>query len=163
MTLSTTVTARIKAIEEITGEGYTTVSSFDDASPITMATGTAASLADLKFSEIATIGTGGTTYDLNALVDGDGRTIAMVKVKALLVKADSANTNTIIVGAASSNQFQGPFDTATWTATLPANGQFLIVAPVAGWACTTGVSDKLKIAGGAAAQIYTLQIVGTSA
>ena len=163
MSLNTTIYTNIKAVEELTGEGHTTRSVFDDVDPYILSSGTGSGAADLKFSIIETVGTSGTTHDLNALVDGDGRTINMVKVKAILVIADAANTNTIVVGNAATNQFQGPLSAVTETITLPAGGRMLLMAPVSGWACTNGASDKLKVAGGAASQTYTMKIIGTSA
>lgn len=163
MTLATNITAKIKADESVTGDLDSAVSSFADSDPIPLASGTGSRQADLKFSDTITVDTGGTTLDLNALVDSLGRTINMVKVKAIRVKAADANTNTVIVGNAASNQFQGPFDTATWTQTLAAGAGFMLFAPVAGWPCTNSSADKLKFAGGAPGQLVDIQIIGTSA
>lgn len=162
MSLVTNLFAKIKADETVAGDLDTALSSFADSDPIPLASGTGSRQADLKFSDTITVDTGGTTLDLNALTDSLGRTINMVKVKAVRLKAADANTNTVVVGNGATSPFQGPFDTTTWTATLAAGAFIMFAAPVAGWACTGAAFDKLKFVGGAAGQLVDIQIIGTS-
>jgi hypothetical protein len=150
-------------LERVTGDLDSAVITLADRSPLAVPSGTGSGQADLQWSDTRTVGTGGETLDLNALTDSLGRTINFVKIKALLIVADPANSSTIVVGNAASNQFQGPFDAATDTVALPAGGILMLAAPAAGWASTNGASDKLKVVGGAASQIYSIWILGTSA
>lgn len=157
------VIAKVTGMERVTGDLDATVIALADTDPIALASGTGSSQADLQWTDTRTIGTGGETLDLNALTDSLGRTINFAKVKVLKISAAAANTSTIIIGNAASNQFVAGLSAATTTFTLPASGVFMIVAPVAGWASTNGSLDKLLITGGAASQIYNIVIIGTSA
>jgi hypothetical protein len=157
------IIAKITGSERVTGDLDSAVITLADRSQLAVPSGTGSGQADLQWSDTRTVGTGGETLDLNALTDSLGRTINFVKIKALLIVADPANSSTIVVGNAASNQFQGPFDAATDTVALPAGGILMLAAPAAGWASTNGASDKLKVVGGAASQIYSIWILGTSA
>lgn len=156
------IVAKITGIERVTGDIESTVISIADRDPLSVPNGTGNGQADLQWSDTRTVGTGGDTLDLNTITDTLGRTINFAKVKALLIVASTANASTIIIGDAATNPFQSGFGGAGNTFTLPAGGVFMIAAPVAGWASTSGASDKLKITGGAAGQICNIWILGTS-
>lgn len=96
-----------------------------------------------------------------ALVDPLGQTAVFTVVKALLVKADPANANPVVVGGAASNGFVGPFGAANDTVAVPPGGCLLLVHPGAGWTVTAGTADLLHVAnGGAGSATYDIVIAG---
>lgn len=94
------------------------------------------------------------------LVDPLGQTIAFGKIKGLLIAASSSNTNDVVIGAADSNAWVGPFGADTDTLTIRPGGVLLLVAPdAAGYAVTGGTGDLLKVANGGAGSSVTYDIV----
>jgi hypothetical protein len=155
---------------------YTGTSTFPNAGPkqslvtkwyVDMATGTGASQADLLWvSERTLAASASENLDLaGGLVDVFGNTLTFVKIKAILIKAATGNTNSVVVGGAGSNTFVGPFADATDKVGIPPNGYAKFLAPVSGWAVTAGTGDILQIAnsGGTTGVTYDIIIVGTSA
>lgn len=140
-----------------------------DPSPVLalLRTGTAASKADLIFSDTRTIAASSNEdLDLAGVLTGPlGTTLTFVKVKAIFVKAASGNTNSVVVKPASSNGFTGPFGASTHTLTIPPGGALLLAAPVSGWAVTAGTGDKINIANSSSGTSvdYDIVVVGTSA
>jgi len=137
------------------------------AADIPLLNGTGANQADRIFADKRTLAAlASEELDLSgALTDPLGTALAFAKVKAILLRADKANTNDVVLGGASSNQFVGPFGGATHTVSIPPGGAALFVAAGAGWLVTAGSADLLKIANGASglSVTYDIVIVGTSA
>ena len=137
------------------------------ATGIELLDGTAASKADLMFSDQRSIAASGSeNLDLaGSLQDAFGQTITFVKVKGIYLRAAAANGGNIVLGGAASNAFTGPFGAANDLIKVPAGGYIELCAPVAGWPVTAGTGDILQVANddGAAAGIYDIVIVGTSA
>jgi hypothetical protein len=94
-----------------------------------------------------------------------GGSAVFVKVKAIQVTADEANTNNVIIGGAAATQFVGPFGAATHTVAVQPGGTFMVVAPAAGWTVGAGASDFLRVANSAAGSsvTYKILVIGTSA
>jgi len=133
---------------------------------LALANGTGTNQVDRMFSDQRTL-TASTSEDLDLagiLTDAFGVTITFVKVKAIWIKASSANTNNVVVGAASSADFVGPWST-DGTTSIPPGGSMLVSAPVSGWTVTATTADILKIANSSSGTsvIYNLVIIGTSA
>lgn len=129
--------------------------------------GTAASQADLMFADTRTIAASGTdNLDLTgtALNNVFGVALALVKVKAIYVKASAANTNNVVIGAGT-NPFSGPLGGTLPTITVPPGGEVLLTAPVSGWTVTAATGDILKIvnSAGSTSVDYDIIIAGTSA
>lgn len=130
--------------------------------------GTGAAQADLIFHDTRTIGAS-SNDDLDlagVLANALGGTLTFAKVKAIIVKAASANTNNVVIGNAAATQFLGPFGAAAHTVSLPPGGLFAITAPsAAGWAVGAASSDLLRIAnsGGSTSVTYDVMILGASA
>jgi|SRR5579871_1474256 len=81
------------------------------------------------------------------LVDAFGNAIAMTKLKGLLIKADPANTNDVVVGG--DTNAIGLFGGATQVMHVKPGGWLLWVAPgAAGLGMTNGSTDTLKVANG---------------
>jgi hypothetical protein len=126
-------------------------------------TGAGASQMDRLFAAQRTITASGTDdLDLSgtALQDILGQNLALVRVKLIAVYAATGNTNNVVVGAAASNQFIGPFGAATHTLALPPGGSLLVVSPTAaGWAVTAGTGDLFRVANGGASTSVTYDVI----
>lgn len=166
MALQTNLWAIIDATETISDGADTVVTDLPNNGPfVFLETGTGSGQDDTIYSAVRTLtASSNETLDLNALVDGVGRTRNFAKVKALLIMASTANTNNVVVGNAASAQFKGPISVATATVTLPPGGVYFIAAPVSGWSSADASFDQLKIAnsGAGTSVTYTIQIIGTS-
>ncbi len=137
------------------------------ASDIPLLSGTGANQADRIFADRRTLAASA-SEDLDlagVLTDPFGAALIFAKVKAILLRADKANVNDVVVGGASSNQFVGPFGGATHTVAVPPGGAALFVAPGAGWPVTADSADLLKVGNGAGGTdvTYDVVLVGTSA
>ncbi|MHC5259905.1 hypothetical protein ACYSUO_18665 [Streptomyces sp. UC4497] len=130
--------------------------------------GTGAGKADRVFHDRRTLAASA-TEDLDlagVLLDAFGATITFVRVKGLFISAAAANTNNVVVGAA----------TNAWATLLSATGTLTLrpgasVGAMAGpadttaYAVTAGTADLLKIANSGAGSTvsYDIVIVGSSA
>jgi len=131
--------------------------------------GTGANQADVVFADTRTLAPSATdTLDLNGggLIDALGTAFAPVKLKAILVAASAANTNTVQVTRPGANGVP-IFAAAGDAVTLPPGGVFLLACPAAVGIATVaaGTSDLLAVTnGGAGTSVdYDLVLIGTSA
>jgi hypothetical protein len=129
--------------------------------------GTTSNKADKLFSDTRTISASSSeNLDMaGTLTDPFGVTLTFATVKAIYVKASSANTNNVCVGGAASNGFLGPFSDATDIACVKPGGVLLITAPATGWTVTATTGDLLKVANSSSGSSvsYDVVIIGTSA
>ncbi len=99
------------------------------------------------------------TLDLNgSLTDALGGSVALTKIKALLVKAATGNTNNVVVGNAAANAWFAPFDAATDTVSIQPGGWLVLVAPNAGYTVTASTADQLKVANSSSGTSVTYDI-----
>src|SRR5579871_1908331 len=91
---------------------------------------------------------GNEALDLSgSLSDAFGNSIALTKVKAILIKASALNVNDVVVGGAASNGFVSPFGDPTDKVNVKPGGLLLLVAPDAnGYSVTAATADQLKVA-----------------
>lgn len=127
--------------------------------------GSGANQANKLFTDQRTLAASGTEdLDLNGtLVDAFGNTFSPTKIKALVVVADAANVNDVVVGGASANQAASFFGAATHSVKVKPGGMLVLVAPDAtGYAITAGTADLLKIANSSSgsAVTYTIIVIG---
>jgi hypothetical protein len=109
---------------------------------------------------IAPSGTDDLDLTGTALQDIMNANLALARVKLIVVYAASANTNNVVIGAAASNQFVGPFGAATHTIALPPGGLFVVMAPTAtGWPVTAATADLLRIANSGAGTSVTYDVI----
>lgn len=97
------------------------------------------------------------------LTDAFGNSIALTKVKAIMIKASDSNVNDVVVGGAASNGWISPFGDATDKINVKPGGMLLLVAPDAnGLAATASTADQLKVANSSSgsAVVYDIIIVG---
>ncbi len=136
---------------------------------VSLTDGTAAGKADKVFHDRRTLAASG-TEDLDlagVLIDAFGAAITFARIKGIFVGAAAANTNNVVVGAASATQWATLLNT-TGTLTLRPGASFCAIAGAAdatAWAVTAGTGDLLKIANSAAGTsvTYDIVIVGASA
>lgn len=132
--------------------------------PVTFADGVGASQAQKLFCDTRTL-TASSTENIDlagSLTDAFGATLTFAEIKAIIVSADSGNTNNVVVGGAASNAFP-LFGDATDTISVKPGGFFAIVDPSAGgYTVTAGTGDILKIANSSSGTsvIYTIVIIG---
>lgn len=136
---------------------------------VALATGTGVGKADKRFTDTRTLAASA-TEDLDlagVLLDAFGAAITFARVKGLFISAAAANTNNVIVGAASAT---------AWAALLGATGTITIrpgttvgvmagAADATGYVVAAGSTDLLKVANSAAGTsvTYDILIIGASA
>jgi hypothetical protein len=137
----------------------------DRRAPATFTTGTGDRQSDLLFSDERTIAASGNeNLDLaGVLADPFGTTLTFVEVTAIWVEADCANTNNVVLGAATSPALLG-FGGTTPTWAVQPCGRFVVTAPKAGWTITASSADLLKVANsGSGTEVkYRIIVVGRS-
>ncbi|MEV6105703.1 hypothetical protein AB0M28_13445 [Streptomyces sp. NPDC051940] len=137
-------------------------------SPLALGSGVAANQADRLFTDRRTLAASASEdLDLAAvLLDAFGATLTFARIKGLIVKADSANINNVIVGGAAANGFVSWAGGATHTVTVRPGGVLALWAPDAvAYAVTAGTADLLKVANGGAGSgvTYDIILIGASA
>lgn len=133
-----------------------------------LANGTGANQADLLWTDRRTINAS-SNDDLDlagTFTDVFGQAVVFVRVKAILIVADSGNTNNVVIGNAAATQFLGPFGAAAHTlAVKPGDSFFASALGAIGWPVAAGSADLLRIAnsGAGTAVNYNIGILGCSA
>ncbi len=133
----------------------------------TLATGTGANQADLVFADQRTLAASA-TEDLDlagVLISGAGAVLTFAKLKAIYIKAASANTNNVVVSRPASNGVPLFSAAGDALAILP-GGAFMWFAPgLAGVTVTAATGDLITLTNSAAGTsvTYDVIIVGTSA
>jgi hypothetical protein len=139
---------------------------------VSLTTGTGSGQADKIWADTRTL-TASSSEDLDlvgtALTDAFGVAFSVLRVKGLLVAADSTNVNNVVVGANVANGWAtlfGPTGASGGTVTVRPGGFFCAgCTDATGWATTAGTGDLLHIANGGAGTsvIYSIVIIGSSA
>jgi hypothetical protein len=149
-----------------TGSRNRGTQSFEDSIAFTMkfAEGTnTVDKTDVLFTDSRTIAASSNDdLDLRGvLTDALGATVNAAEIVAIYVEALTANTNNVVVGAAASNQFVGPFGAGTHSVAVGPGNCFLVTNKN-GWAVTAGTGDILRIAnsGAGSAVKYNIIILG---
>jgi hypothetical protein len=167
MALSLTVKAGIRGSHTKALDLGTADLPVDVLANIALADGTGANQADRIFTDTRTL-SASATEDLDlagSLTDAYGATITLARVKAILVKAASGNTNNVNVSRPASNGVPLFLAASDGIAVLP-GGAFLWVAPnAAGVAVTAGTGDLLTFTNSSSGTsvTYDVVIVGASA
>ena len=91
--------------------------------------------------------------------------IALAKVKAiLLVNLADSDGEDLVVGAAASDEWLGPFGRSGDSLTVPAGASLLLVNQKSGWPVSAGSADTLRITNAGHSDIdYKIAVLGTSA
>ncbi len=129
--------------------------------------GTTANKADLFWSDTRTLAASA-TEDLDlagVLTDAFGATVTMAEVVGIMVKADAANTNDVVLGAAT--QPIPLFGGTAGTFAVKPGGFFAVAAPSAAGQLTVGAAatDDLKVTNSSSGTsvTYTIAVLGRSA
>lgn len=124
--------------------------------------GTAANQANKLFADTRTISASSNDdLDLSGvLTDAFGATLSLTKVKALLIRASTSNTNDVLVGGATSNPWFSSFVSSDDKIKVKPGGVLLLVAPnTDAYSVTAATGDILRIANGGAGTSVTYDIV----
>lgn len=128
--------------------------------------GVGADQAKEVFTDIRTL-TASATENLDlagVLADVFGNVLTFTKIKALIIKADAANVNDVLVGGHATAAVVSLFGDATDKVRVKPGGTVAFIAPDAnGYAVAAGTADMLTVAnsGAGTSVIYTIVIVGT--
>jgi hypothetical protein len=123
--------------------------------------GALAGQANLVFADSRTIAASANDdIDLNGSLPAPfGGTIGFTAVRAIIIRAAAGNTNNVVVGAAASNQFVGPFGAATHTLAIRPGDELVLTARGAGWTVTPATGDILRIANSGAGTPVNYDII----
>ena len=95
-----------------------------------------------------------------ALTTKLGAALNITKVRGIMVLADPANTNDVVIGGATTNGFISPFGAATDRVKVRPGGVFCLCTPDAvGYAAVATTADLLRIANGGAGSSVTYSII----
>ena len=167
--LNAVITAWVRGTYAGTNDLASVVADFNSLpkTEITLTPGTSSGNADLIFMDTRTLAASATeNLDLaGSLTDPLGATLTFVTIKAIYVKAASANTNNVVVGGAGSNTLLGIFSDATDKIVVKPGGVFMWVAPATGATVTASTGDILLVANSSSGSsvTYDIVIIGTSA
>ncbi len=161
-TLSASLKAAITALYAGSPDVGTLKQELTYSATASLANGTGANQADTLWTDTRTLAASATDeLDLSGvLTDAFGNVLTFTKIKALLIEADDANVNDVLVGGAASNAWAAMFGDATDVIRVKPGGFNMVVAPgAAGLAVTAGTGDKLKLANSAGSTGVTFTIV----
>lgn len=167
--MATTITANVNL--QITADFVNSLDVGEVKYPIaygvnySLTDGVGANQAKAVFTDTRTLGASATeNLDMaGVLLDAFGNALTFTKIKALVVKADAANTNDVLVGGHATAAFAAMFADATDKARVKPGGAVAFIAPDAtGLAVTAGTADLLTVAnsGAGTSVIYTVIIIG---
>lgn len=135
---------------------------------VRLASGTGAGQADLVWSDTRTLAASAAEdLDLAGVLTDPvtGATLTFARVKAILVRASSANTNNVVIGN-TTNGVVAWFGAATHTISVRPGGFVCIAATDAtAYAVTAGTADLLHVANSSSGTsvTYDIVIIGASA
>jgi hypothetical protein len=138
------------------------VQTFAEIVEIALSDGSGADQASNIFSDERTLAASASeSLDLSGVLQNAfGSTLTLTKVKAILIVANSANTNNVVVGGAASNCFVGPFADATDKIVIGPGDAFLLTRrSAAGMAVAAGTGDILQVANSGSGTSVTYQII----
>jgi hypothetical protein len=164
MLLKTQIAISIAALETAASDLGSPSFTLRPADDVVLNDGTGVNQAQKIFSDTRTIAASANDdLDLaGSLTNAFGQVISFTAIKAVYIKASTANVNNLVVGGAPTNTFVGRFGAATHTIALRPGDRDLQVTPGTGWAVVAGTGDILRIANGGAGSTvdYDIIIVG---
>lgn len=166
MAIALTTRANIKGSLTTARDGGDATFNVDVSSVHEVANGTAAGQANAYYEDDFSIAASGTLdIDLSGtLTDAHGVAVVFTAIKEILITADAANTNNIVVGNHPTAAFVGPFAAAANTIALKPGGRLNVSDgySAAGWAVTATTADMLRLTNSAAGSAVTgtIAIVG---
>ncbi|MEZ0155261.1 MAG: hypothetical protein AB9Q22_10230 [Candidatus Reddybacter sp.] len=164
MSLSSTIDVNVSAVLDVAADIGTAKHSIAESIGIALKDGAGLNQANQMFTDQRTVALSTTdTLDLSGtLVNNLGQTVALTKVKALIISAAVGNGSTLTVGG-NVNAFADWLGAAAHTVKVRPGGVLCLVAPDAtAYAVTGGTGDLLDITNddGAAAATYDIVVIG---
>jgi hypothetical protein len=168
MALSTNI--RLQVLSDLTSalDLVTPIAPLNYLKTYQLDSGTGANQADKIWTDTRTL-TASSTENLDlagVLTDAFGATVTFARVKALIISANSLNTNDVVVGGAATNTFINWVGDPTDKIKLKPGASFMLVAPDStAYPVTAGTGDILLVANGAAGTsvTYDIVVIGASA
>lgn len=141
------------------GVGEAVVDTIDIDKLVSYVTGSGAGGADGYFAAAINIAASGSqTWDLTSQTDPLGQALDFVRVKAVIVLADAANTNDIVLEGGASTPYLGPLGGTTPTLNVRPGGMALYMDPGATGYLTSG-SNNLKLANSSSGSAVTGKLI----
>lgn len=168
MALTTRIELKTKATLTDANDLATATDPLDLTDLFKWVDGTGADQADLLFHDTRTLAASA-AEDLDlagVLADTFGTTLTFARIKAILIRAASGNTNNVLVGGKSTNAFINWVADATDEIVVRPGGLFLLVAPDAtAYAVTAATGDILEVtnSGAGTSVTYDVVLIGASA
>jgi hypothetical protein len=127
----------------------------------TYVTGSGVDGADTLYTqEINIAASSSETLDLATLTDPIGDSIDFARIKAIIILADVANTNDIVLGGGASNPFLGPLGGTTPTiATEPGGLTLLMNRTATAWAVNGSTAHTIKLTNSSSGTGVTGQLI----
>lgn len=163
--MAVTLTSRsaVKGTLSVTRDAGDAAVPISEVANYDIADGTGAGQANAVYvDDFSIIASGTLAIDLSgSLVDPNNVTKAFTSVKEIRIKADAANTNSIVYGNAASNQFLGPMGNANDTIAIKPGGLLILNEgySAAGWAVANGSTDNILLTNSAGGTPVTGTIV----
>lgn len=170
MTLSTvaslSVSANVSNTLNLGGSAANLATTFG----LSLTDGTGAGQGNTQFWDHRTLtASASESLDLaGSLTDPFGATVTFARIKLLVISADAANTNNVIVGAAASNAVASLFGATTHTAIVRPGCTLMWMAGTAdatGYTVVAATGDLLKVAnsGSGTSVSYSVIVIGANA
>lgn len=161
MAISLTTEARIRGELSFSGEGGVATLPINEGVTRDVDNGNLIGEANAIYIDEFSIAASGTlNIDLSgALEDRLGNAVVFTAIKEILLIADAANTNNVVLGNGAT-PFVGPFNAGTATVAVTPGSHFGVSNySAAGWAVGAGTSDILMLANSAGGTAVTGTIV----
>lgn len=167
MALSATIKVSLNATVTKTADYESASSAIAQALSVSLTDGTASGQADRIFKDTVTLAASGTAdLDLSgSLADIYGTTQAFARLKAIIVTADSGNTNNVNVTRPASNGVPLFLAASDGIAVRPGGGFAWIAPDATGIAVTAGTGDLITFtnSAGTTSVTYSVTLIGASA
>lgn len=140
----------------------TVTQAFNYSKSYNIANGTGANQANMIWADTRTIAASGTDdLDLyGGLTNAFGTAINFTSIKGIIIVADSANTNDVLVGGDGAAAFVNWVSDATDKIVVKPNGMFAIMNTNAnGYAVTNTTADVLQIANSSSGTSVTYDVI----
>lgn len=165
-TLQGSLSVAIAATLALAGDAGTAEAPLRAGKSLSFDNGTGNGQANQAFFDKRQIAASGSeNIDLSGVVlNALNESVVLTKVKALVIVAEAANVNDVVVGGAASNGFATPFGDPTDKVKVPPGGVLVLSAPNGGFTVTPGTGDILQIANGGAGSAvnYTIAVIGVA-
>jgi hypothetical protein len=132
--------------------------------PTDMASGTAASQADVLWADKRTLDATSETLDLAGMLeDAYQDTATFANVRAIYIGNKSTTSGEVLtIGGATASAWAGWVGDSSDTIPIGPSGCHLLYSPIDGYAVTATTGDLLKVDAGTATITYEIIIIGTS-